>query len=146
MIDYRQATENDFDLTYTIKKNATKDLIDKIWVWDNSFQLDYHRKQFNPARVNILIDNNHAAGFIAVNETERTIFIENILIDTAFQGKGIGTQVLMDLMEKAFRQNKNIELQVLRVNERAKKFYDRLGFEVVEETDLHYKMSYGQRN
>ncbi len=145
MIDYRQATWNDFDLTYTIKKNSTKDLIDKIWVWDDAFQLDYHRKQFNPDKINIIIDNNNNAGFISTNETDRIIFIENILIDTGFQGKGIGTRVLMDLIERAIQQKKDIELQVLRVNERAKSFYDRLGFEVFEETDLHYKMSYTQR-
>lgn len=142
MVDYRQAADSDFDLTYAIKENSTKNLIDSIWGWNNEFQLDYHKKQFIPGKIKIIISNNNEVGFVTAYDSGNTIFIENILIDTRFQGKGIGTKVLTDIIAKAIQQNKNIELQVLKINERAKKLYERLNFGVFEQTDLHYKMRY----
>lgn len=59
MVDYRQAGDNDFDLTYAIKENSTRNLIDSIWGWNNEFRLDYHKKQFIPGKIKIIINNNN---------------------------------------------------------------------------------------
>lgn len=142
MVDYRQAGDSDFDLTYAIKENSTRNLIDSIWGWNHEFQLDYHKKQFIPGKIRIILNNNDEVGFVSAYDSGNTIFIENILIDTRYQGKGIGTKVLTDIITKALQQDKNIELQVLKINERAAKLYKQLHFEIFEETDLHYKMRY----
>lgn len=143
-IVYRQAEGKDFDLTYNIKSNSIRHLVDKIWGWDDTEQLDYHEKQFNPERIRIIVYENQAIGYISIFETEETFFIENILIETAFQSKGIGTEVLLDSIKTA--NNKNIELQVLKINESAKRLYEKLNFEVFEQTDLHYRMRYKKIN
>lgn len=142
IINYRQANDNDFDLTFTIKTNSSRQLVEKIWGWDNAIQIDYHKRQFNPNKTKIIIYENNHVGYISIVDTDDTIFIENILIDTAFQGKGIGTKVILDTIKIAVRQNKNIELQVFKINESAIRLYERLDFETFEQTDLHYKMRY----
>ncbi|MFT3947844.1 MAG: GNAT family N-acetyltransferase [Agriterribacter sp.] len=137
-IEYRKATDNDVTLTYSIKQSSIKHLVEKIWGWDNNFQIDYHRKSFVPNKTQIIIYGSSEVGFFVVNEYPGKVFIENILIDPAFQGKGIGTKVLTDIMTGA--ANKKVELQVFKINNRAKQLYDRLGFETYEQTNLHYKM------
>jgi ribosomal protein S18 acetylase RimI-like enzyme len=142
IINYRQANDNDFDLTFTIKTNSSRQLVEKIWGWDNAIQIDYHKRQFNPNKTKIIIYENNQVGYISIFETDDTIFIENIHIDTAFQGKGIGTKVILDTIKIAVRHNKNIELQVIKINESAIRLYERLDFETFEQKDLHYKMRY----
>lgn len=137
-IEYRKATDNDIPLTYSIKERSTKHLVDKIWGWDNNFQLDYHIKNFAPNKTRIIIYNSLEVGFLVVERYSDKIFIENILIDPTFQAKGIGTKVLTDIMTEV--TDKKVELQVFKINERAKQLYDRLGFQTYEQTDLHYKM------
>jgi len=137
-IEYRKATDNDITLTYSIKQRSTKHLVEKIWGWDNNFQIDYHRKNFAPNRTQIIIYDSSEVGFFVINEYPDKIFIENILIDPVFQGKGIGTKVLTDIMTRA--TSKKVELQVFKINDKAKHLYDRLGFETYEQTNLHYKM------
>lgn len=143
-ISYRQATDNDFDFTFTIKSNSTKQIVEKIWGWDNAIQMDYHKRQFNPNRTKIITYENNEVGYISIVETEDTIFIENILIDTVFQGKCIGTKVILDTIKIAVEQKKDIGLQVFKINESAIRLYERLNFETFEQTDLHYKMIYKQ--
>ena len=142
MILYRQAKDKDFDFTFRIKKNSTRQLVEKIWGWDNATQLDYHKRQFDPTKIRIIIHEKCEVGYISTLVSENEIFIENILIDTLFQGKKIGTEVLLDTIKTAVEQKKIIDLQVLKINERAKKLYEKLNFQTVGQTELHYKMRY----
>lgn len=142
MILYRQAYDEDFDLTFRIKTNSTREHVEKIWGWDDITQLDYHKKHFNPNKIKIIIDDTQEVGYISTSITGNILFIENILIDSVFQGRNIGTKVLLDTIKTASEQGKNIELQVFKINTRAKQFYERLYFQTFGQTELHYKMRY----
>ena len=67
--------------------------------------------------------------------------LRQIQIAPDFQGQGIGALVLSDILEKARKQPADIVLNVLKVNP-AKRLYERLGFEVVAESDHAYKMEW----
>ena len=142
MISYRQATERDFDFTFKIKANATKNLVENIWGWYNDIQIDYHKKQFNPNKIKIIIYGTQEVGYISTVITGNILIVENILIDPLFQGKNIGSRVLLSTIKAGIEQNKSIELQVLKINTGAKKLYERLNIKTFEETELHYKMKY----
>ena len=63
--------------------------------------------------------------------------IGNICIDEKYRGQGIGTKILLDILEKY--KNYNIELQYFKQN-RVGELYKRLGFVENGETNFHYKM------
>jgi ribosomal protein S18 acetylase RimI-like enzyme len=142
MISYRQADEHDFDLTLKIKSYSLRQYVEQIWGWDENVQLEYHRKQFNPKQIKIILDNNKEVGLVDVEETLDTFFIANVLIEPIYQGQGIGRKVIEDIIMEAIKEKKKIELQVFKINTRAKKLYEKLDFIVTGETDLHYQMSY----
>lgn len=142
MILYREANDDDFHLTFIIKTNSTKQLVEKIWGWDEDIQLDYHKNQFDPNKIKIIIDDEQEVGYISTSTSGNILFIENIVIDTIFQGKNIGTKVLLDTIKSAVEHKRSIELKVLKINDRAKKLYERLNFQTFEQTELHYKMRY----
>jgi ribosomal protein S18 acetylase RimI-like enzyme len=51
-----------------------------------------------------------------------------------YRGKGLGSALLTHVMQQARAQGKRVRLRVLRVNTGARRLYERLGFEVVQET------------
>ena len=51
--------------------------------------------------------------------------VSDFLVDTFFQGEGIGTKILTEIMNKS----KDVSLYVLDKNEKAIKFYEKLGFQ-----------------
>ena len=78
-------------------------------------------------------------GFYNGKEIENNTFeIGNICIKPEYQNKGIGTAVLKEILFE--HKEKNIKLQAFKVNERAIKLYERIGFKKVEETKTHYVM------
>lgn len=142
MVLYRQANDNDFEWTFRIKENSTRELVEKIWGWEDTAQRNYHKEKFDPLKIKVIIYHQEEVGYISATEDDNTVFVENILIEKSFQGKQIGTQVLRDVISKASEHKKNVELQVFKINEEAKKLYHRLNFKIIGETELHYKMRY----
>ena len=66
-------------------------------------------------------------------------FIDLFYIDKNYQGSGIGTRILKEQLLADKKSNINTILQVFKENP-AKKLYEKVGFEVYDETNTHYKM------
>ena len=65
--------------------------------------------------------------------------IQDIQVSSTWQGKGVGTRVVMSLLDKARRDGRGVRLQLFKKN-RARELYVRLGFKQVDETETHYCM------
>jgi ribosomal protein S18 acetylase RimI-like enzyme len=75
---------------------------------------------------------------LASRNTETELVIVSIQLLPQHQGRGIGTSLIDVLFKEARDEGKRLTLQVLKVNDRARQLYERLGFSTVEETDTHY--------
>ena len=139
-IHLRPATEADVELTYAIKKEALKGYIEQVWRWDESYQKDLHYKGFEPQFILIIQADTAPVGYLELEETETLLFIANILIIEAYQNKGIGTVLLQNMIQKAQEEQREVCLEVLKVNEKARKLYERLGFVIYEEMEVKFKM------
>lgn len=74
-----------------------------------------------------IIYDKQEIGFIGLKVYDDEIYIYRFLIDENFRGKGIGTEVLNLIIDRARYENKDISLDVFEKNE-AKKLYERVGF------------------
>ena len=77
-----------------------------------------------------------AVGLLRVSERESAVFIDQVEITPKYQGQGIGTSLINDLLARG----RPVDLGVLKVNVDARRFYERLGFRVTGETETHYNM------
>jgi ribosomal protein S18 acetylase RimI-like enzyme len=135
-----QATEQDFDFVYELKKIAYKEYIEQTWGWDDEFQLKFHRDNFSSKNTHIIKADERPIGSIDVKESETNIFISGLYILPSYQSKGIGSSIIKDLIKEAERKTKRLELEVLRVNTKALKLYERLGFTKTEGDKTKYFM------
>jgi ribosomal protein S18 acetylase RimI-like enzyme len=142
MHSYRQATLSDFELTFHIKSGSIKPYVEAIWGWDEQVQLSFHTREFDPKTTQIILDDNRVIGLLSTTENADSIYVKSILIHHSAQKNGVGTAIMTDIIQRAQVAGKRVELQVYKVNQRAKKFYERLGFGVTGQTDLHYQMAY----
>ena len=142
MHSYRQATLSDFELTFHIKSGSIKPYVEAIWGWDEQVQLSFHTREFDPKTTQIILDDNRVIGLLSTTENADSIYVKSILVHHSAQKNGVGTAIMTDIIQRAQVAGKRVELQVYKVNQRAKKFYERLGFGVTGQTDLHYQMAY----
>lgn len=135
-----QATDEDFDFVYQLKKIAYKLYVEQTWGWDDTFQLKFHKENFSAGNTKIIKAGEQSVGSVDVKETDKSIFVSGLYILPEYQSKGIGSSIINDLVTQAARKEKRLELEVLRVNKRAQSLYQRLGFTMEERDETKFFM------
>lgn len=140
-ITLRKYTNNDYGFVYQVKKNAYKKYVQECWgAWVEEDQQQYFESFINQVKENayIIQYDNKDIGFYNGELLENGNYeIGNICIIPEYQGKGIGTKILKDILEKYI--DTDIEIQYFKQNP-VGYLYERLGFEKSGETSFHYQM------
>jgi ribosomal protein S18 acetylase RimI-like enzyme len=139
IFNIRKATDEDLDLTYKIKKNALREYLEMLWGWNEKAQKDFHKKEFKKEHFQVIEQQNEPIGYLEIEPFIDHIFLANLMILQKFQGKGMGKIIMQDLI----KNNPKIVLEVLQVNQRAIQFYQGLGFEIMEDLEVSFRMKIG---
>ena len=140
MYDLRYATDNDYDFLYELNKITMMIYVEKIWGWEENLQQKFFSDKFSPKKYKIIVFGNLDIGTIQVSTNNNDIFIGIIEILPEYQNKGIGTEIINQIIADSKSKNFSREwLRVFKTNP-AKKLYDKLGFSTINETDTHYVM------
>ena len=99
------------------------------------------RDSFSPEHTHIIQFNNQDIGMFKVERRENYFFLGDIQIKEEFQGQGIGSQLINDLIQRSLSVGLSIRLRVLKGNP-AIKLYQRLGFTLINELDNCYEFEY----
>jgi ribosomal protein S18 acetylase RimI-like enzyme len=139
--ELRPATWADYPFLYALHVATMKPYVTQVWGWDEQGQAERFREHFDPSRLRIVVVDDQQAGVLEVVGRPAELFLANLRILPRFQGQGWGTRILRDLLRQAQDAGVPMTLQVLRVNQGARRLYERLGLRVIEETPTHYRMS-----
>lgn len=89
---------------------------------------------------NIVISDNKKVGCFLLMEKDDGIILEEIYLDEEYRNKGIGTDIIKNILQN----NAIVYLWAYKENIKAVSLYKKLGFSVVEETDIRYYMKYAR--
>lgn len=134
-------TDADYNFVYEVKKNAYKNYVIQYYgEWNEGEQIKYFNSFIALVKENayIIIYEDKKIGFYNGQLLDSGNYeIGNICIIPEYQGKGIGTKLLKDILEK--NKEENIEIQYFKSNP-VGLLYKRLGFIPSGESKFHYKM------
>lgn len=137
----REATEADRNTVYALKKAAFSKYVKKQYGdWNEAEQLNYHQEGFVCRNIKIIMIDHDAVGFVSADTEPRYITVNQLMIEPEYQGKGIGERCMAAIKHDAQRLGIPVRLQVLKINPRAMRFYQRIGFTMIGETEIHYQM------
>ena len=134
--EVRQATPGDRDKLYRIKREAMRPYVEQVWGWVEELQERRFRQGYDHTETQVVLVDGLAVGLLRVSERESAVFIDQIEIVPDFQGRGIGTALIKDIVARG----RPVDLGVLKVNVDARRFYERLGFRVISDNEKHYQM------
>jgi GNAT superfamily N-acetyltransferase len=102
----------------------------------------FHYQKYYPEGSFLIIEVDETpAGRLYVSRWENEIRIIDIVLLPEFRGRGIGTSLLQDLLDEARRMGKTASIHVERINP-ARRLYERLGFEVIEDKEIYLLMEW----
>jgi ribosomal protein S18 acetylase RimI-like enzyme len=101
--------------------------------WQYERQKEEYEARFPDARYDVILVDGVPAGRIWVGADDKQIRLLDIALLPEFQNRGVGTQLLTQLMDEATRAKKALRHMVFVLNDNANRFYERLGFETIED-------------
>ena len=86
-----------------------------------------------------IVLNNIIVGSFLITKNENGLLLDEIFIEEKYRNKGIGTSIIKDVVSKS---NSNVYLWVYKDNIKAFNLYNKIGFNIKEETNSRYYMEY----
>lgn len=155
-IRLRQVTSEDDVFLLELYADTRSHELD-AWGWDEAQREPFINMQFNAQRQSYQLqypDADHRIimrekstdrgeavplGRLLTRRTHHEIRLIDISLLSQHRNKGIGSEIIRDLLCEAHNIRIPLRLSVLRMNP-ASRLYDRLGFVVTNEDDMYYEM------
>jgi GNAT superfamily N-acetyltransferase len=134
-IRLRPASLADYAFARDVHHAGMRWIVERLFGWDDAAQDARFERQFVLPEVRIIILDDQDVGYLQIAEERDSFFLKQLHVAASFQNRGIGTQVLRQLIEEARRTGKPMTVGVVKFNP-ARALYERLGFRTLRE-DAH---------
>ncbi len=128
--ELRPAATSDLGFCWPIYRDAMKPLTEAVTQWNETAQHKIVEQAVADSGTSILRQEKADVGWLQVEETRHMVQLKQIFILPAMRNRGLGTNFLNWMKERAERKRKDLMLDVLS-NNPARKLYERLGFKIV---------------
>lgn len=138
-IELRRATSKDFDFALKLYLVTMKPLTAELMTWDEAKQSAGFAEQWNVADVHMITLGGLNIGWVQAAEMDSEIFLQQMFVSPEYQGRGVGSKTLQNMLQHWDRMGKPVNLTVLK-NNPARRLYERHGFTVVGEVGVKLQM------
>jgi ribosomal protein S18 acetylase RimI-like enzyme len=133
---YQLRSGNSGDLGFALSLNwaSTRRYGPEMPGWNEAICREEMQRRWAADPYRIILADDRRAGILLVTERNGLRILKHIELTPEFQGQGIGTAVIGDVIGAAHRDGLGVTLLVFTANH-AQRLYERLGFVVTEEVD-----------
>lgn len=110
--------------------------------WQFDLQRQQYDARFPDTEYHVILIDNHPAGRIWIGRDEEQIRLLDIAILPEFQNRGAGTLLLRWLIDESKNAGKALRHMVFVLNNDAHRFYERLGFRIIEDLGAYKHMEW----
>jgi len=112
--------------------------------WNPLQERERFERALDLDRTTIVLAGDAAVGFVVLVELRHVLQVHTIAVLPEHQGRGIGSEIIADVVNLGRQTGRAVVLSVLKVNVRAQALYRRLGFEIRESADDHHHMQFAR--
>jgi ribosomal protein S18 acetylase RimI-like enzyme len=136
----RPATAADRERLYALHCATMRDVIERTWGWDETWQRAHFESRFSPAGVSVVVVAGRDVGVLVLQARPAELYVAELQIAPEMQGRGLGTAVMRRVLADAAARGLPVTLQVLEANAGARRLYERLGFQAIGQAERHVRM------
>jgi ribosomal protein S18 acetylase RimI-like enzyme len=138
----RVASEADKSAIWALYQDAMKSPIELIWGWNEDWQVADFAKAFSASATYVIDAEGEFGGYYQLDIDEREVYLRMIVLAPEVRSAGIGSVLLPELHRRSQQIGRSLGFRVFRVNHAARRFYERLGWQIEFEEDVYFKMAY----
>jgi GNAT superfamily N-acetyltransferase len=132
----RASVPSDFAFVFEVNRSTMRPLVEKLRGWDDDKERAEMHRFFEPGRDCIIVVSGQDAGHLRAEEEVTRTHLRMIALLPQWQGRGIGSDIVRDLMRSTHERGVPLTLWVSALNHGALRLYQRLGFEVVRSVNF----------
>jgi ribosomal protein S18 acetylase RimI-like enzyme len=136
----RAASAGDLDLTFRNTRDTMRPYVEVRWGLGtrmNSSPSTLSTTSRRPIGSSL---STPRGGLLAFEEHDDHLWLVKVYLFAAWRNQGIGRSLICQVLDQAKELGKPVRLRVLRVNNRARRLYESLGFRVVSEMPERFVM------
>ena len=151
-VELRPVSEEDDQFLLSVYASTRKEELAQVeWAegqkemflrWQFDLQRSEYSSRFPDAAYHVIVVDGSCAGRIWVGTDDEQIRLLDIALLPEFQNRGVGTVLLHRLIEQAEQARKALRHMVFVLNNNADRFYERLGFVVIEDLGAYKHMEW----
>lgn len=140
----RLAQPADQATIWQLYQQAMRSHIDAIWGWDDRWQEDDFAKAIASCWTYVVEVDGACCGYLQleVGKDAGTIHVRMLVLAAPARSRGIGARLLAAITALGRQAGYTLQLRVFRINGAARRFYERAGWQVIEEEPAFYLMRY----
>ena len=128
----------DYSFVYKLHCETLDGYVEKHAKYDeDEVKKQLFEERLYPDKLKIIVVDGRDVGFLAVTEVENGLIVDRIAITRGEQGKGIGTSVMQDILDRARARSVPVTLYVMKTD-KDRHHFSELGFTPYGEDDHHY--------
>ncbi len=139
-LDYVPAISEDRAFFIHAHHTAYRDTIETMFGWNETEQDKFAGKAFDQGGINVIWCDDQCAGVVGWEQYPDHIWLKELYILPSEQCRGVGSAVIRHIKSIAEVRKVAVKLQTLKANKHAKALYERSGFSVSDQSDIHWKM------
>jgi ribosomal protein S18 acetylase RimI-like enzyme len=136
----RPATGRDRSFLFDLKRATMREyIVATFGPWDEAGD----RRRYGPdlARIAVVSIDGRNVAMVEARVEGEDLYLANIQVRPERQGEGIGRRIVELFATAAHARGRALVLRVLKVNDRALQFYERLGLRVTGDLQHHWSMA-----
>jgi GNAT superfamily N-acetyltransferase len=141
-MNVRPATSADTPFLRRLHHEAYRDVVVRQFgSWDERAQDGWFEASLADAEFSVVEEDGKPIGAVGLKDAPNQVCLVELQILPDHQGRGFGSALLREQLDRARRLRKIVSLRVL-IENRARSLYARHGFVVTTQTDTHFLMEW----
>ncbi|MFQ2918817.1 GNAT family N-acetyltransferase [Aeromonas allosaccharophila] len=137
-IELADVSKSEFEQVFTVVKEGIFPYVEALFGWDDQFQRERLTNSYLPQWFSWILQGGERVGLLCSKPYEDALHVHLLIIFPQYQGRRLGAAVMDLLHQEAERDGKcRVTLSSFTDNHGAIRFYQRLGYKVVED-DLEF--------
>ncbi|MCA9672406.1 MAG: GNAT family N-acetyltransferase [Myxococcales bacterium] len=138
----RRGRADELELLYGIMKRALREATERMFgPWDETLQRQMFFRSTKPEQHELVLLDGEVVGYLLIERAREAITLQRITLLPEVQKRGLGTQLIREVMTEAAAQRVPLRLQVFPDNP-ARRLYARLGFVEIGASETHVQMQW----
>ena len=144
-VSRRPAAIADTDFARSVHHRAYRDVIERQYgPWNEKAQDEFFDAAWSAAEHEIVLCDAVRCGYASIEIRDAVIYLHELVIDPDFQGRGIGTHILRNVLEQAILRGVPVRLRT-HITNRAANLYRRMGFQETGRTESHVLLEWNRQ-